>query len=226
LISREVADSLRRMRSGTHAILVYDTPKRKREVLFSHLDFGGDREQLVYVCAEESPEKVRGALADFGMEVPRLEKEDLLAVKNYDQVYIVNDKVDIEGIIRNFADLAWGATKRGLLGMRAAAEMSCFFHDGRVEELERYEHALHRRFSFPGKGLCGYNLIELANSGRLDTLMPMLRAHDLVIMTGPKGSAVLEPDSVKERDVEAVMQVVVVGASVWPAQVTLQAASR
>jgi hypothetical protein len=207
LVSPKIAESLRSMPSGTHAILVYDTQESKRDVLLSHLGLGVNRAGLVYAYAEEGPDRIREEMKKFGIDAGHLEKKNTLAIRSSEDVYIANGKVDTEGIIKGFSDLAWDYTRKGMDGIRASAEMSPFFRRGMISELEKYEHALHRRFSFPGRGVCAYNLIELQNSGHLETLMPMLRAHAVVILTGPKGGVVLEPDTVTEKDVEKVMAV-------------------
>jgi hypothetical protein len=74
-----------------------------------------------------------------------------------------------------------------------------------VPELVNYEKDLHRKFSFPAMGLCGYNLVKMYNSGNLNSLWPILRAHGLVIMTGPGGSMALKPEEIESRDVEQTM---------------------
>ena len=118
----------------------------------------------------------------------------------------MNGKVDSPRIIKGFSDLAYDYSSRGY-GMRAAAEMTCFFDQRKVDELVAYERDLHRRFSFPAFGLCGYNLIKMYNSGNLDALWPIIRAHSVVIMTGPNGSFALEPEEITSEDVEGAMGV-------------------
>jgi hypothetical protein len=207
MTSSKIDDALRTMTLGTHAILVYDTQDNKREVLLKHLELGMNRTGLVYGYAEEGPDKIRREMRRFGMDANQLEEADLLTIKSSKEIYMPDGKVDADGIIKGFSDLARSYSKRGLEGIRASAEMSPFFNHGLIKDLEKYEHALHRRFSFPARGVCAYSLVELNNSGHLGTLMPMLRAHDLVMLTGPNGTAILHPDSVTEGDVETVMQV-------------------
>jgi hypothetical protein len=189
---------------GTHGVVVYDTEERKEDVLFTHLKLGGKYDGLVYVCSEESPCDAEAAMKRFGLNVEEREKEGTLSVKNHDEVYIVNGRVDAPRIIKGFSDLAYDYSFRGY-GMRAAAEMSCFFDHGLVKELVSYEQDLHRKFSFPAFGLCGYNLVKMYNSGNLDALWPVLRAHGVVIMTGPNGSFALEPEEIEQKDVEKTM---------------------
>jgi len=205
LAPSEIDDALEGMASGTHAMLVYDSLENKREVLFRHLRMGMNREGLVYACSEEAPQQIRKGLESSGVDVAGLEAKGTLMVKNYDEVYIVNGRVDSPKIIDGFSRLAWGYARKGMEGIRAVGEMSCFLREQKVSELLQYERALHRNLSFPGKGICAYNLVEMETSGNLDALWPILKAHSLVIMTGPHGSFALEPEKIQEADLETVL---------------------
>ena len=206
MISYDVRKKLDGLPPGTHAVAVYDSEERKEDVLFTHLKLGGVYDNLVYVCSDESPAEARAAMWKNGLDVERRENEGTLSVKNYDQVYIVDGKVDSPSIIKGFSDLAYNYSFRGF-GMRAAAEMTCFFDHRKVDELVDYEKDLHRKFSFPAFGLCGYSLPKIVNSGNLEVLWPILRAHAVVIMTGPNGSFALEPEELESRDIEKTMEV-------------------
>jgi len=206
MISTDVRNKLDGLPPGTHAVAIYDSEERKQDVLFTHLKLGGKYDGLIYVCSDESPREAELAMKKFGLEVDEREKEGTLSVKNHDEVYIVNGKVDSPRIIKGFSDLAYDYSSRGY-GMRAAAEMSCFFDHKLVDELVSYEQDLHRKFSFPAFGLCGYNLVKMYNSGNLDVLWPILRAHSVVIMTGPNGSFALEPAKIEEEHLEKTMGV-------------------
>jgi hypothetical protein len=46
----------------------------------------------------------------------------------------------------------------------------------------------------------------MQSSGSLDILMPLLRAHGPVILTGPKGGVILESSRVQEKHVEQVLK--------------------
>ena len=205
LAHSEVTQALREMPSGAHAVLIYDSKENKRDVLFNHLKMGIDTDGLIYACSEESPQSIRHELESTGVDVDILEEKGILSVKNYDEVYIIDGKVNTPRLIAGFSDLAWRYSQKGLKGIRAAAEMSCFFKERKVEELVAYEKALHRNLSFPARGLCGYNLVEMGNSGNLDVLWPILKAHSLVIMTGPSGSFALEPEAISDARIEKTM---------------------
>jgi hypothetical protein len=197
------------MSSGTHAVLVYDSQENKREVLLNHLGIGVNRAGLVYGYAEESGESVRKQMKRFGINAGHLEKKDQLAIKSTEELYFGDGRMDADRVIKSFADLAWEYRGRGLDGIRGAAEMSPFFRRGMMKELVSYERALHRKFFFPGRGICGYNLVELENSGHIDILMPIIEAHDVVFLTGPKGITVSRPDIVTEREVETVTNIAI-----------------
>ncbi len=207
MLDPKIARSLKEMRPGAHVVLVYDSLEHKKEVLFNHLKCGVGEAKLAYVCSEEAPQQVEREMEKFGIDVKGLEQTEMLSVGNYDEVYIKQDKVDVEGIIDHFSDLAWRCKKSGLKGLRAAAEMSCFFQCGKVKELTMYEYALHREFAFPGMGICAYNVLEMEKSGHLGMLMPLLRAHSRVILTGPLGISMLEPEKLEDNHVERMMQV-------------------
>ena len=209
----EVARALNTMQPGTHAILVYDSPENKRDVLFAHLKYGQSDAKLAYVCSEEKPVEVRGEMTREGLDVDGLERKGRLSIANYDDVYIKNGQFDINGVIDHFSKLAWGCSRQGLKGLRASAEMSCFVHEKRMVELAEYEHALGRKFPFPAIGVCAFNVLELQKAGYLDRLMPLLMEHGTVILTGPKGSSVLNSDRVKDTHVEKVFHVRISGSS-------------
>jgi len=196
------------MEPSTHSVLIYDTTENKRDVLFSHLKYGQTDSKLVYVCSEESPESIREGMKSEGIDVSGLEAINRLAVHTYDQVYIKKDgSVNIPEIIQGFADLALASKQQGMRGIRAAAEMSCFFRRGKVPQLVEYERALGKGFYFPGMGVCAYNVLEMQSAGCLDVLMPLLRAHGNVILTGPKGAVSLPAERVQQRQVERTLEI-------------------
>ncbi len=135
MLNQEVTDFLKEFDAGTHAVLFYDSQESKRELLFSHLKFGQNYQGLAYVCSEESPEQIRGEMIQFGLEANTVKGNQRLTIANYDDVYIVNGELNIPAIIGKFASLVDTCKEHGLSGLRAGAEMSCFFQHDRVEEM-------------------------------------------------------------------------------------------
>ena len=208
MLKPEISEFLSDFKPKTHAILFYDNQDNKHDLLFNHLKFGAESNQgLAYVCSEEKPLEIQQEMREFGIEVDALRERNRLTINNYDRVYIVNQQVDIPTIMGTFADLSKKYRSMGLDGTRAAAEMSCFFKEGKVKELIDYEYALHRKLAFPAEGICAYNIFDLVHSGKLETIMPLVRAHDPVIIAGPTEGLILEPDKVKPNRVEAAMQI-------------------
>ena len=208
MLSPEISEFLADFKRGTHAILFYDTAENKQDVLFSHMRYGQmGNEGLAYVCSEESPQQIRTKMKAFGVDADALRSRNRLVINNYDSIYIVNGEVNIPRISGQFLELAEQYVSSGLNGMRASAEMSCFFQNGMVKELMAYEYAMHRRLSLPAEGICAYNIRELIACNELGVIMPMVRAHDPVILTGPNQSLVLQPEKVEEKQVEETMKV-------------------
>ena len=188
--------------------MFYDTAENKREVLFNHLKYGhAGNEGLTYVCSEESPQQIRMGMKKFGIDADNMRSRNQLTINNYDSVYIVNGNVNIPRIAMQFKELAESYAASGLNGLRAAAEMSCFFRNHKEKELMNYEYALHRKLSMPAEGICAYNVRELTDRNQLGLVMDLVRAHDPVIFTGPMASLILKPENVKKEDVEKTMQV-------------------
>jgi hypothetical protein len=208
MLDPQIADFLSEFKRGTHAVLFYDTPENKREVLFSHLKCGHEgNEGLAYVCSEESPQQIRGEMKKFGIDADNMRSRNRLVINNYDSVYIENGEVNIPKIAGKFKDLAESYAASGLNGLRAAAEMSCFFQNHKEKELMDYEYALHRKLSMPAEGICAYNIRELTERNQLGLVMDLVRAHDPAIFTGPMGSLIIQPEKVKKEEVERTMQV-------------------
>jgi hypothetical protein len=57
------------------------------------------------VCAEESPEQIRGEMKKFGLDASSVKGNQMMTIVNYDEVYIVNGKVDIPEIIGKFSNM-------------------------------------------------------------------------------------------------------------------------
>lgn len=208
MLDSHITEFLSDFRRGTHAILFYDTPENKQEVLFHHLKYGHDgNEGLAYVCSEETPQQIRTGMKKFGMDADNMRSRNRLVIDNYDSVYIVNGEVNIARIATQFKGLSERYLASGLNGLRCSAEMSCFFKHNMVKELIDYEYAMHRRLSIPAEGICAYNVRELTERNQLGIVMDLVRAHDPVLFTGPMGNLLLKPEKVKKEDIEKTMQI-------------------
>ncbi len=208
MLSTEISEFLAEFRPRTHAVVFYHSREKKRDLLFGHLKYGAENNAgLAYVCSEETPLQIQIGMKEFGIDVEGLKMRNRLTINNYNRIYIVDGKVDVPSIIDAFGDLSKKYSSMGLKGMRASAEMSCFLKEQKVKEMIMYEYALHRKFDFPAEGICGYNIFDLSNAGCLEMIMPLVRAHDPEILTGPKECLLLEPDKVEDKDVEETMKI-------------------
>ena len=194
-------------RSHAHLVLFYYAPETKHEILFTHIKFGEKNQGLAYVCSEENPQQVREEMKRFGIDADGLRTSGRLAISNYNDIYIINGDANTARIMTAFSEMTEKYKLMGLEGMRAAAEMSCFFREDKVKELMMYEYALHKRLRFSAEGICAYNIREMQSAGHLETIMPIIRAHDTVILAGPNESLLLDPVKVEDNDVENAMQI-------------------
>ncbi|MDG6956302.1 MAG: MEDS domain-containing protein [Nitrososphaerota archaeon] len=199
MVSASIDQSLGEMASGTHAVLIYDTQDHKRDVLLQHIKHGVGREGLVYAYADESPNAIEAEMARRGIGPEELIARGELTIQDSKDVYLKGGAVDVKGVVEGFSELAWKYKEKGLGGVRAAADMSPMLREKKTKELMDYELALTTKFDFPGKGVCAYNLVELYNSGSLDYMMKIFMAHSLVILSGPSGYAIREPELAKRE---------------------------
>jgi hypothetical protein len=154
-----------------------------------------------------NPGEIKNEMTAFGIDADQLAKRNRLVINNYDRIFIVDGKVNIEGVIESFSNLSRNYVSMGLKGMRAAAEMSCFFKHNKVKDLLAYEQALHRRFEFPAEGICAYNIFDLLKTGQLHTIMQLAKAHDPVIIAGSEQSILVEPEKFKLEQIERVKEI-------------------
>jgi hypothetical protein len=197
---------LEQMQKGDHAILFYDSPQNKHDVLFNYLSLGV-REGLAYITTEETPDQIREGMQRFGINVKDRERRGQLVVKRYDEFYLIDGDASTARIMNQWSELARKCVSTGLEGIRVTGETTCFFRSRKISELVRYEYALHRKVDLPARVICAYNIVEMYKAGALETIMPMVRAHDPVIFMGPGGGIVLSPEMVEDKDVEEIMQV-------------------
>ena len=93
------------------------------------------------------------------------------------------------------------------LGLRVTGETSCFFKEGKVRDLLRYEYALHRVLSIPMEAICAYSVPAIVNTGYTEMIMPLIRAHGGAIFTAGGGTMIVEPEEVEKTDVEELLRI-------------------
>ena len=211
MISRATSDAIRDMPMGTHAILLYDTPERKREVLVNHLKHGVGKEGLFYAYDGERPRDVEAEMYRQGLEVDDLVRDNVLTIAPAVGVYLNGGEADIDRIYRGSSEIAWAYVRRGLAGARAAVDAAPLLRRGMTRELVLLEHILRRRLAFPGKGVCAHSPVALDALGKADLLMSLVLAHSMVIVAGPKGTFVMSPRGVQKAGLATALEGILPG---------------
>ncbi|MFQ5711998.1 MAG: MEDS domain-containing protein [Candidatus Geothermarchaeales archaeon] len=177
-MDKEIINFVREKLAPTdHVIFIYHDLQEKREILFIFLKAALDRdEDAVYIASEETPDQIRDAMKNFGLDVEKLEEEGSLKVLNYDGVYLIDGKPDIAHTSNLWRKIVDEARKRGRKGVRLTGETACWFEQGLTEELVEYEKSLHRKFEIPLIAICAYNFKTLEKA-RGEVVMDLIRAH-------------------------------------------------
>jgi sugar-specific transcriptional regulator TrmB len=177
---------LNRLRPRDHVILFYDSPNSKHTTLFAYFEDGLNRgEAAAYVCSEESPDKIRNAMIDYGINVKKYEKRGALQIFNYTDIYIKNGEFKIDDVTATWNNLYSDALSRGFKGLRVAGETSCFFKHGLVQDLLNYEKALHSILEVPMTAICAYNADILSDiENPIEIYSELVKAHGKVLFSG------------------------------------------
>ena len=155
---------------------------------------------------EETPQDIHLGLASHGIDVePNLASGSILTPR-YDEFYIVDGEAEALRILNKWHQTKSIFESKGL-GLRAVGEMSCFFREGKVRELLRYEYALHKVLFMPIDAICAYNLKTIVETGYTDVIMPLVRAHGKAVFTAEGGIMVLEPENVEDTDIERLLKI-------------------
>jgi hypothetical protein len=207
LISKELETFFQDIEPYNHFILFYDTQESKRNILFRFLADGlKNGRGAVYICSDEGPEKVLKNMESFGIDVETQAEAGMLLIRNFDEWYIEKGRVEPIRIITRWNNAFDQFSGRGL-GMRVVGETSCFFRQGLVRELMRYEYALHKVLTIPMEAICAYNLKTIVDTGHTDMIMPFIRAHGKAIFTTEGGSMIFEPEKIEDTDVEKLLDI-------------------
>lgn len=172
----EILGFVKNMKATDHVILFYSNRRDKRLVLFTHLKAGLDRgEAAVYVAGDESIDEIRKTMKEFSLEVERLEEEGALHVIDYQEWYIIDGEFNVLKTIELWRKLYEDALAKGFRGLRVTGEMACFFKHEMVKELVEYERALHRVLELPITAICAYNSEMVANEGRGELYLDLIK---------------------------------------------------
>jgi len=179
------------MKSKDHVVMFYSNPENKHQVLFTYLKAGLENgEAAAYVAGDETPNEIREAMKQFGINVDRHEREGPLRVIDYKDWFIIGGKFDLVRTMSLLIKLDEEAKAKGFKGLRFTGEMVCFFKHGLVKELVEYEESLHRVLEVPIMVICAYDSDIVAKYESGELYMDLIKAHSAVIFTGSKGDVI------------------------------------
>jgi hypothetical protein len=195
LEKKEIIEFVKTMKLKEHGVLLYTDIKDKHDVLFTYLKAGLERgEAAACIACQESPEQIREAMQEFGIDVKRYEDKGALKVIDYRDWYIVNGKFDSSRTLDLWRKIAQESESKGFRGLRVTGEVVCFFENNLVNELLDYEHALHRTLDIPMTAICAYDSKILTTKEEwFNVLIEILNTHSTAIMIGPRGVGVTDP---------------------------------
>ena len=177
---------LKHLKPRDHVILIYESQEAKRNTLFSYIEKGLTKgEAAIYICSEETPNEIRNAMKEFGIDVDEYENQDALEILPYTDMYIRDGTFSIDNVMEVWSKYYNDAMAKGFSGMRVTGEMSCFIKHDLVEELIDYEHALHSVLDIPMMAICAYNSEALTKvDNPIDVYSELVRAHGKVLFAG------------------------------------------
>ncbi|MCP8306413.1 MAG: MEDS domain-containing protein [archaeon] len=176
-MKREFLELVKRIEPCTHTMLIYVNKEEKREILFTFLKAGLDKgEGAIYVTSEETPQQIREAMQDFGIDVDKHEGDGSLKIIDYDGWYIRDGRVVVNDLIRNWKRVHEEMVRGGKTGLRAVGETHCFFEYGFLEELIIYEKNFSKMvLKLPITAISAYRIddLEVADARFvIDLIMP------------------------------------------------------
>ncbi len=179
-----------------HAILFYTDRNDEHEILFTYLKAGLDGgEAGIYVASEESPDEIKQAMKEYGLDSEHYEKSGALRVVDYREWYIIKGEFDISRLFSLWEQSVREAVANGFKALRVTGEMSCFFRNNMLNELIIYERALHRDLTIPMKAICAYDdtvVLKGAEDNRyLRIYLDLITAHGTILFVGPQDAGVI-----------------------------------
>jgi len=180
-------DFVKGLQATNHVVLFYNDLKACRQVLFTYLKAGMDKGEVgFYVTGGERAEQIQKATEEeFSINIKRYEMVGALKIVNYNELYIIDEKVNIPKIMELWQKVVDEAKERGFKGVRACGEMSCFFRHNLTNELLEYEKACNRRLKMPMTAVCAYDVNLLMPFGE-KFFLDLLKAHSHFLFTEPE----------------------------------------
>lgn len=185
-IGEKLTHFLKDLRPTNHVIFLYESSEAKYNVLFNYVKIGIENgEAAVYTASEENPSEIRDAMKRFGIDVEKNEKTGALRILGYNDLYIIEEKFNVQTTMNLYNKMYNDALTKGFKGCRFAGEMACFFEHNLIQELVELERAGHRVLDMPVIGVCAYNTdMVIKATNPMDLYNELLKAHGTVLFSG------------------------------------------
>jgi len=186
LVPKQVLDYVRKLSTGDHAVLFYESLDVKQQVLFTFLREGLERGAgVLYIAGEETPEQIRKKIRKFGMDVEQFQLKGALRVLNYDPLLIRKGMVNpIPEIMENFNGIIRDFEISGKREIRFAAEGPYqFIRRDKMQELLELEKTFGQTLRIPIAFICAYNAKQITPANG-DFFKAVLEAHGHAIFQG------------------------------------------
>jgi len=175
------------MKPGDHCMLLYKDRKYKQSVLFTFLKAGLERgEAVIYIAGRESPQKLKKAMKDFGLDVEKYTRTNALNIVDYRNWYIIDGEFDTERTMALWMNSSNAAIAKGFKGLRAVGEMACFLKHEMIEELIEYEKSSHNFPENPFTAICVYhaNIIDKAveEESYYNLYFDLIESHNKILI--------------------------------------------
>jgi hypothetical protein len=180
---------VRNMKPKDHLIFLYSNLEDKHFVLFTYLKTGLERgEATAYVASQETPQQIRRAMKEYGIDIERYELNGALRIIDYKDWYIIGGGFDPSVTLDHWKGLVEESKRRKFSGLRVLGEMSCFFDNEIVEDLMNYENSF-KKNAMPIMTICAYDKSlftrQAAGYDPTEVLIGLLAAHSTAIIMAP-----------------------------------------
>lgn len=145
---------------GDHICTLYTSPEEQLQAAVEYIQAGLDRnEQCLYVCGEHTPDELRAALQNAGVDVKREEARGALNLVTKGEAHLKDGSFNAKNMMTFLHEAVKDALDNGFEGLAAAGDMT-WVMDGAAgtEELAEYESCLNQFYAdHKALGLCQYN---------------------------------------------------------------------
>ena len=172
---------MRKISQGSHAVLFYNSPREKYQLILPFIKDGLDKgEAILYLLDEKNQKRIMKYMMTFGINVHRHEKSGALKILASENWYVEKGTISKELVVKKWMKTLSDATKNGFHGLRVSGEPTYFFRHDLMEPWMEYERSLPRKFESPITAICRYKTADLA-SNNMNYLLELVKIHSHAI---------------------------------------------